>query len=411
MNNSEITVDPLAALTPETSSAVFARLRETHPIYWSRWLNGWVLTRYSHTLEALRNQNLQADNPISRLERLESRGGISLDNFKAILSTISFFTIPPDHDQIRRFLSKVFQKLDLASLPAQLALRATVQLETGRLAGQIDLAADFGRDLALYAIHKLLGIPLPDCHAVAEMARAVALYFDAAPRPLGAILDADKRLGGLLQYFRDLIHQRRLSPSNDGLSWMIRLAEDDLGVDDLQLAGFCAFFFVAGEETTATAISRAMVMLAQRPDLRANLVAQPALVPKAAKEFLRLTSSFQYVVRVPIRDLKIGSHEVRSGQNVVVVLAAANRDPEAFPDPDSIRFDRSGPEALAFGYGAYRCLGARMATIELEAAILALSRVPDIQLAEPALSEMRLRVPALASARARFATANSETCR
>jgi cytochrome P450 len=188
---------------------------------------------------------------------------------------------------------------------------------------------------------------------------------------------------------------------------VIDLAQRELGVDDLQLAGYCAFFFVAGEETTATAIARTSIMLAGWPDLRARLAAELDLVPHAAREFLRLTSPFQYVTRIAACDMEIGEQQVRAGQSVNIVLAAANRDPTVFPDPDVFKLDRAGPEAVPFGYGAYRCLGAGMATLETEAAISALVRFPDLRLAEaPPLSEPRLRVPALASAKARFAAAD-----
>jgi cytochrome P450 len=404
MLDADRAVDVLSNATPDTTDAIYARLRETAPVYWSRLFGGWVVTSYAHSLSILRNPCFLTDDPIARLDRFAVRGGPSLDNFKAVMSTIPFIMDPPRHDDVRRFLSRVFKGLELAGLRVQIERYALELLLAAQKTGEIDLAVGYGRSLALFALHRLLSIPLQDCYNLAAIARQVILYFDPIPRRLSAIVDADLQLGNLLEYFNRLIQERRRAPKGDGLSLMIGLAERELGVDEVQLAGYCAFFFVAGEETTATGISRASIMMARQPEIRARLQVEPARTPAAAREYLRLISPFQYVTRVAGKNIEIGDQQIRAGEIVNIVLAAANRDPSVFANPDAFDLDRDDDaEAMPFGYGAYRCLGAGMATIEIEAAISVLARFGGLRLADDnPKSEPRLRVPALATARAVF---------
>jgi cytochrome P450 len=395
--------DLLASATPETSAAIYGQLRNDHPVYWSRGFGGWVVTRYADATAILRDPAFRADDPLARLQRLSDRGGPPLDHFKAVLSTISFFMDPPRHIDVRGFLSQVLQGLDMMGLRAQLRMRADQLIAAGRAAGTIDLAGGYGYDLALFAIHRLLGIPLEDCNHLAAIAREVARFFDVVPRSLRQLVEADTRLGELLAYFHLLIQQRRRENRDDGLSLMIRLAERTLGVSDVELAGFCAFFFVAGEETTGTGIARSSVMLAAQPALRSRLAAEPDRMPHLVREFQRLTSPFQYVTRIAVRDVTVAGTLVRAEQTVNVILASANRDPAVFADPDAIDLDRTGPEAIPFGYGAYRCIGVGLATLELDVAVSALLRCPDLRLAPGSpVWERRMRVPSLISAQAFF---------
>jgi len=318
------------------------------------------------------------------------------------MSKVSFLMDGSRHASTRRFLSRVFQRLEIDSLPPLLAHRAADQLDKGRAAGGMDLVADFGRDLALFSLHALLGIPLAECHEIAAAARKIARYFDREPRSIRELAEGDQNAGRILDYFVDLARQRIARPSSDGVSRMVALAREEAEVGERDLAGYLAFFFVAGEETSAAAIALSAAMLAERPALRAAIAREPDVARPAAREFLRLTSTFQYVSRVASADLELGGCKISKGNLVHIALGAANRDPAAFPDPDEIRFDRERPEALPFGSGPHRCLGANLATLELVAAILAISQAPDIRLEAPLQFEPLLRIPALARARITF---------
>jgi cytochrome P450 len=160
----------------------------------------------------------------------------------------------------------------------------------------------------------------------------------------------------------------------------VRLAGETFACSDNELAGYCAFFFTAAAENTSIAISAAAVMLLQRPQLRARLQADRLLVPAAVREFLRLAAPVQFVVRQSKKDIGLAGLTIRAGEPMVLMLGAANRDPDAFANPDEVDLDRSGADALSFSAGPHRCLGAQLATLEMEIAIRAILDNPRLRL-------------------------------
>jgi hypothetical protein len=391
--------DPFAGISPEGAPRAYADARRSHgQVVSSAKFGGWVVIGYAEAKAALGDSRLIAEPALERLEKLSRGGGPSLDNFKCLMSKVSFLMDGSRHASTRRFLSRVFQRLEIDRIPQLLAQRASGQLDKGRSAGGMDLVADYGRDLALFSLHALLGIPLAECHEMAAAARRIARYFDRAPRSIRELAEADQHAARLLDYFVELARRRLADPSSDGVSRMVSLAREEADVGERDLAGYLAFFFVAGEETTAAAIALSAAMLVERPALRAAVAKGPDAARAAAKEYLRLTSTFQYVSRVAAADLELGGRQVFRGNLVHIALGAANRDPAVFPDPDEFRLDRERQEALPFGLGPHRCLGANLATLELEAAILAIARAPEIRLEVPLHFEPLLRIPTITRA-------------
>lgn len=395
--------DPLAQLAPDNLVSTYALLREAAPVHWSRHFGGWVLTRHADALSVLSDPAFLADDPIARFDLLERRGGPSLPNLRTVLSNVAFFTNPPRHIQLRKFMSRLFQGPEVAGIRAGLERRAAGLLLAARQVGRLDLAAGFGRDLAIFTIQTLLGLPSEDCLAQAATAREVAWIFDLTPRSLRELRQAEARAGKLLDYFELEIGRNRARPDESRFSQLVERSDSDLGLSDRDLAGLLTFIFSGGQESTATGIPASAVMLLERSDVRARLIAEPGKVAGAVREFLRLASPFQYVARIAARDCQFSGETIRAGERVTIILGAANRDPAAFPDPDAIDIDREGPDSLAFGHGAYRCLGAALAQMESEVAVAALLAHPDLRLVPGSVVwETRTRVPAMARAWADF---------
>jgi cytochrome P450 len=395
--------DPLAELAPGNLVQVYARLREAAPVHWSASFGGWVLTRYADAAAVLTDPTYLADDPVARFDRLERRGGPALGDFRTLLSNTASFTNPPRHVTLRKFMSRLFQGSEVGALRGILERRMADILNDARRGGGVDVAVEFGRDLAIFTVSVFLGLPLEDCHAAAATARNVAGIFDLTPQSIKDLRTANARAGELLDYFEAEIGRGRARGEGDRFSRLVSRADRELEMGDRELAGLLIFIFIAGQETTAAGIPAAIVMLLQRPDLRESLVADRAKIPAAAREFLRLVAPFQYVVRIASRDGEIGGELVMAGERVTIVLAAANRDPEAFPGPDAIEVNRLGLDSLAFGHGAYRCLGAGLAQMETEVALAAVLAHPDLGLAPGAVEwETRTRVPAMTRAWADF---------
>jgi pimeloyl-[acyl-carrier protein] synthase len=376
-----LSYDPLRELGPASRQRIYTELREQMPVYKSSVLAAWVLTRYADVSAILRHQDALASELAPFLRSLSQRGKRDLSSLIEVCSAISFFIRPPRHETVRRMLTRALAGIWRMNLPELLERRADQLLAFGERDGSIDLAGGYGRLLALFVIGSFLGVPEDDLPELSALARDLMAVFERIVLSLSTVIMLDKRAAALMDYFVRLIASRRQNSGDDGMSLMVKLADEHLGCSNQELAGYCTFFFIAAEETTTAAISGAALILLQHPSLRARLSRDPSLLPYAAREMLRLVSPVQFVSRELPIDVTLAGQLVRAGERIVLMLGAANRDPAAFPSPDEPVLDRTGPESLVFAAGPYRCIGAQLATFEVELAIRKLLERPNIRLA------------------------------
>ena len=371
--------DPLFRLRRANREEIYRELRESMPVYWSAFHSSWVLTRYADIIALLRNPQAQAIQSLPFLQSLVQRGGLDLSHLIDFTSSLSLLTRPPRHAAIRKLLGQAIGGIRQLNLTTLLEQRAETLLTVAARQGAIDLAEGYGRALTLFLICRFLGVPEEDVPALSRLA---AEFMAVSERQVSVrmLLALNRDAGRLMDYFGRLIAAKRKSPDDDGISLIVALADRELACSDAELAGYCTFFFIAAEETTGSAISSAALMLLERPDRQAYLAREPARLAQAIPEFLRLASPVQYVARQASVDLTIAGRPVSAGDTITLMLGAANRDPTAFPDPDRLVPDRSGPEALVFAAGPYRCLGAQLATFEVEIALRKLIEVPGLRL-------------------------------
>jgi cytochrome P450 len=372
--------DPLSELSPANRGRIYAELREERPVYWSSFHAAWVLTRYADVKAIFYDPDSLAPDGVSFLQSVSRRGNLDLSDLIAACSSISFFIRPPKHDAIRRLLAQSIGSAWRLNLPELLKRRADLLLDCGEREGSIDLAGGYGKALALFVIGSFLGIPEEDLPQLGEMALGMNALFERNVPSVNSLIALNKFAGSLMDYFGGLIALRRQNPGVDGISLMVRMADEQLGCSEEQLAGYCTFFFVAAEETTAASISGAALLLLQHPALRARLTSDPSLVPHAVRELLRLVSPVQFVARQMRVGSQVADQLIPADERVMLMLGAANRDPAAFPNPDEIDLYRSGPEPLVFGAGPYRCIGAQLATFEVDVAVRTLLERPQLRL-------------------------------
>ena len=372
--------DPLHELGPMNRARIYAEMREQMPVYKSSVFAAWVLTRYADVDAILRHPDALASELAPFLRSLSQRGKLDLSSLIEVSSAISFFVRPPGHDGVRRMLNRALAGIWRMNLSELLERRADHLLTLGERNGAIDLAGGYGRLLALFVIGTFLGVPEDDLPELSALARDLMAVFERIVLSLSTVIKLDKCAAVLLDYFTRLIASRRKNSGDDGASLMVRLADEHLGCSDRELAGYCTFFFIAAEETTAAAICGAVLILLQHRSLRERLLSDPSQLPHAVGEMLRLVSPVQFVSRELRVDINLEGHLIRAGERIVLMLGAANRDPAAFSNPDEPVLDRTGPEALPFAVGPYRCIGAQLATFEVELAIRKLLERPHIQL-------------------------------
>jgi cytochrome P450 len=297
--------DPLDALTPENRYAIYASLRATRPLYWSPRRVGWVVSRYADVAMILRHQNALALDVLAGMQQLRARGGPALPSLAEFCASLSLLTRPPRHAAIRRLLSATMGGLRDLDLPAMLERKACDLLDRAASDGRINLADGYARELALFVIGTFLGIEPDDLGRLGQQARDFMVVFERSLPSLRALRHLDQTAHAMLSHFTDLIARRRHTPGPDGLSLMVKLADEQAAAivpgqthdSDQALAVCCMFFFIAAEETTSAAIAAAAQIVLQRPGLRQTLADHPRQLASACRDLVRLASPIQYVVR------------------------------------------------------------------------------------------------------------------
>jgi cytochrome P450 len=231
-------------------------------------------------------------------------------------------------------------------------------------------------------IAEIMGVPAEDRGDIKRWSDVIAENLGAGLA--GPTEPPMETLMEMREYFRALIEHHRAHPSEDLISALIAAEIGGRKLSLPNLTAFCVLLLVAGNETTTNLIGNAVRLLIEHPDAWDRLRAAPALWPSAIEEVLRFRPPVQMTGRRTTEDVELGEQKIEAGQNVVVFLASANRDPAEFPNPDVFDITREPNRHLAFGLGIHFCLGAPLARLE----------------AKVALSELTRRLPALRRASA-----------
>jgi len=258
--------------------------------------------------------------------------------------------------------------------------------------GHMDLIADFAYRLPVTIICDMLGIPEEHREIFHERSGAGGRLLD--PVPLSAADIAEGNAGYMMSqlYFQQLFELRRKNPGDDLTTQLVQAEQDGSKLSNEELTANIILLFGAGHETTVNLIGNGLLALHRNPDQLALLKARPDLISNAIEEFLRYDSSVQLTGRVALEDIEdLGGKKIPKGDTVLCLLGSANHDPAAYPDrPDSLDITRPNVRPLSFGGGIHHCLGAQLARIEAEIAILTLlRRLPDLRLNDAQNPEWR----------------------
>jgi hypothetical protein len=291
------------------------------------------------------------------------------------------FVDPPYHTRIRSLASSAFTPRRVQ------ALRAHIQEITGRLLdeveskGSMDVIADFALPLPAIVTAEMLGVPTRDFPRLKkwteDFMEILANFQHNPERAARSIQSVDD----MAEYFHAFLAELRVHP-REGLvhSLMTAEVEGDRLTDDEVVAN-SIIVTVGGQETTTTLIGNGLLTLLRNPDQLQRLKSDPWLMPSAVEELLRYESPVQQTARLATRELELGGKKIRRRQAVIAVLAAANRDPERFPDPDRLDLGRQDNRHVAFGWAAHFCLGAALARLEAQIAFeMLLRRFPNMAL-------------------------------
>ncbi|MFF0445564.1 cytochrome P450 [Streptomyces sp. NPDC004609] len=368
----------------------YAWLRRHAPVHRTTLPSGveaWLVTRYADARQALADQRL-SKNPVHHDEPAHARGRTGIPGErKAELMTHLLNIDPPDHTRLRRLVSKAFTPRRVAEFAPR------VQELTDRLIdgfagrGSADLIHEFAFPLPIYAICDLLGVPPEDQDDFRDWAGMMMRHVKPGQSggPRGGVARSVKKIRG---YLAELIHRKRESPGDDLISGLIRASDHGEHLTENEAAAMAFILLFAGFETTVNLIGNGVYALLCHPEQRARLQAsldagETGLLETGVEELLRYDGPVEMATwRFATEALVIGGREIAAGDPVLVVLAAADRDPEKFARPDLLDLSRSDNQHLGYGHGIHYCLGAPLARLEGQTAIATLlRRLPDLGLA------------------------------
>jgi cytochrome P450 len=381
---SDVNFEPFNPGPPEELPAIFAELRERFPVYRTS-SNIWVISRFDDVKAVQSSPNVFSSRPnpyegdaaapdaemkpevIERLLALAS--GIPVDMAEMASAKTIAAADPPQHTRMRRIVSRGFTPPRIKEMAA--AISAIVDR----------CLAGIG-DQPSFDVVDRLAIPLPVemiCHILgideSEYGRAKR-WSDAFAAAAGTEFSSPAKRNELMlstikefsTYFVPLIEARRAEPMNDLVSAMVA-AIDNESLSTVETLMVAITIMVAGNETSTNLIGNTVVELLSNPDQLKLLLEDPALLPNAVDEANRLTAPIQFAFREALEDTEIAGTTIPKGAIVALHMAAANRDPRRFDDPDRFLITRVAAKNLSFGHGIHFCLGAHLAGQEVRTAI------------------------------------------
>lgn len=300
---------------------------------------------------------------------------------------------------VRGPLSKVFTPRVVRGAQERIQQVAERLLDEALERGEVDLVEAYTYPLAATVFCELLGVPPSDRALFRPWVEATVRGIDAVLAITPEEATAKDRAGEAFDaYFRDLIARRRRRPGEDLISGLLQVEVDGRTLATDELVALCTLVLIAGHASTANFIASGTLALLRNPGELARLRDDPEVMPSAVEELLRYDPPGQFVVRRATCDHEFAGQRMQEGQYAVVFLAAANRDPEVFADPDRLDLTRSPNPHIAFSHGAHYCLGATLAREEARRALATLlRRAPGLALAGEPVYKPSLQVRGLQS--------------
>jgi len=339
---------------------LYRRLRHEDPVHWDPFLHSWVVTRYTDVVRVLRDFSARR---APTAEQLTELGLEALNPVAKVMVKQMLFLDPPEHARIRSLASAAFTPQRVAALRSHIRDIVRELLAKVRRQGGINVIADLAEPLPCIVTAEMLGVPIEDRHQLKLWSQDFAEVlgnFQHNPDRVAKLL---KTTEDMTAYFRSSMRTQNLRP--DGLISSLMNAEiDGERLTEEEVIANSIITMVGGQETTTNLIGNGTLSLLRNPDEIEKLRADLSMIPAAVEELLRYESPSQHTARLAPDDLELGGKLIRKRQAVQAVMAAANRDPERFPDPDRLDVTRQDNRHVAFGYGAHFCFGAPLARIE-----------------------------------------------
>ncbi|MDP5064392.1 MAG: cytochrome P450 [Haliea sp.] len=375
--------DPALIADPHTA---FAHLRSTTPFVWSQ-AGFWIATRHEDVRSVIIDRKNFGQGDFTR--NIQLYYGDDFDVFAHSsyrwLSEVFVYQDPPRHTRIRGLVSKALTAKRVREM------RPDIEAITHRLLDrfadrrEMELIHDFAYRLPTLVMCHMLGIDEQEADDLLldQLNQAIAdsfLVLEMRPLNGDELALANRQIDFLEAFFQSIFERRRAQPRDDLATALLDAREGDSQLTEREMVTVAIALFGAGFETTAHMIGNGILTLSQNPEQWTKLVSYPDMATSATEEILRYESSLIATYRTAFNDVEVGGQRIKAGERVLALLAAGNRDPGVFPQPDVFDISRQGAHHLAFGGGIHFCVGAELARLEGDVAFRALAeRLPNLR--------------------------------
>jgi cytochrome P450 len=346
----------------------YQKLRSQSPFYWDFVSSAWFLTRYSDVRAGLADQRLRTKNFPFDVTQLPSNLQNNLAPLARVAGKEVLHSDRGDHDRLRRPLNKAFQPGALEQLRPTLEALAQQLFANGERSGAMDLVADYCEPLADCLFAELLGLPRTDRRQVVAWCDDLRKFRMMPRKGLQTIVRAKiavKSFGSLQTYLKSMIAVRRRKFADDVIGRSLAVEGDGARPSDDEIMANCVLFLHSGVRNMSASITNAVYVLLRHPRQFAALRDNPLSINIAVEELIRYEPPLQVVSRGVPEHIELAGRQIGPGQLVVLLLGAANRDPEEFDKPNHLDLTRRPNRHVSFGLGAHGCVGAWIARFGL----------------------------------------------
>ncbi|BBY05647.1 cytochrome P450 [Mycobacterium noviomagense] len=359
MTKPKVVFDPFSEEFFNSPYEMYRRMREEAPVYYDEKYDFYALSRHADVAAAFKDY--QTYSSARGVDLAMVRSG-QVPHPKSII-----FMDPPEHRHMRSLLNKVFTPRAIQA-QKQMVTETIERFLGAANPDQFDVVQDFSAPFPVEVITTMLGV-------APEHRQKIRLWIDESlHREPGQVEPSEAGMQANVEtamFYLDLVQQRRNELRDDLFTKLItaeieRENGEKTGLDDVEIAGFATLLGGAGAETVTKLIGNAAMVFARNPDQWQKLLDDRSKIPAAVEELLRYEAPSQYNVRCSRKEVTLHGVTIPAGKPVFLIGGSANRDPEAWTDPDKFDIDRDPHEALnvGFGYGIHSCLGAALARME-----------------------------------------------
>jgi cytochrome P450 len=357
---------------------LYHRLRTEAPVHWDPFLHAWVVTRFDDVMSVLtRCSSARTPTP----EKLRDMGLAKMCPIAQLMVKQLIFLDPPSHTRLRSLSAQAFTPYRIKSLRDHIQAITDSLLDAVQPQGGMDVISELADPLPSIVTAGMLGVPIEDHRQLKAWSKDFAEMlgnFQHNPDRTAQIL---KTVNEMTAYFQSAI-RRPGGCSRDGLISSLTNAEiEGDRLTEEEVIANCILIMVAGQETTTSLIANEILTLLRHPAELKRLCSNPSLIPSAVEEVLRYESPTHITARLTAEDTVLAGKRIPKGQAILAVIAAANRDPEHFPEPNRFDIARANNRHLAFGWGSHFCFGASLARLEAQIALeTVIRRLPGMTL-------------------------------